>query len=117
MLEHDGLRLEGFDQDLWARTGDYASREPHDSLTLFRLLRQANVKFLRQIGPEKWQCSGVHSERGRITIRDLAVRMAGHDLNHIEQIRTILGSRVRISHAHQLCLTSLRRFVHSSLSA
>jgi hypothetical protein len=91
MLEHDGLRLEGFDQDLWARTGHYASREPHDSLTLFRLLRQANLKFLQQIGPEKWQCSGVHSERGRITIRDLAVHMAGHDLNHIEQIRTILG--------------------------
>jgi len=90
MLEHDGLRLNGFDQDSWARTGDYASRKPHDSLTLFRLLRQANLKFLQQIGPEKWQCSGVHSERGRITIRDLVVHMAGHDLNHIEQIRTIL---------------------------
>ncbi len=91
MLEHDGLQLEGFDQDLWARAGGYRSRAPHDSLTLFRLLRKANLQFLRQIGPEQWECHGIHSERGRITIRDLVVHMAGHDLNHIEQIRTMLG--------------------------
>jgi hypothetical protein len=71
--------------------GGYRSRAPHDSLTLFRLLRNANLQFLQQIGPEQWQCSGIHSERGRNTIRDLVIHMAGHDLNHIEQIRTILG--------------------------
>lgn len=91
MLEHDGLPLEGFDQDLWARTGDYGSRAPQDSLTLFRLLRNANLQFLRQIGPDEWERHGVHSERGRMTIRDLAIHMAGHDINHIEQIRTILA--------------------------
>jgi len=91
MLEHTGLQLAGFDQDLWARMGDYASRVPHESLALFRLLRNANLEFLQQITPEQWECFGIHAERGRITIRDLVVHMAGHDANHIEQIRAILG--------------------------
>lgn len=90
MVEHSGIQLAGFDQDLWARLGNYASRVPHDSLTLFRLLRNANLQFLQQITPEQWDCFGVHAERGRITIRDLVVHMAGHDANHIAQIRRIL---------------------------
>jgi uncharacterized damage-inducible protein DinB len=91
MVEHTGIGLAGFDQDLWARVGDYASRVPHESLTLFRLLRGANLQFLQRITPEQWECFGIHAERGRITVRDLVVHMAGHDANHIEQIRKILG--------------------------
>jgi len=91
MVEHTGVELAGFDQDLWARIGDYASRAPQESLALFRLLRNANLQFLRHITPEQWECFGIHAERGRITVRDLVVHMAGHDTNHIEQIRKILG--------------------------
>jgi uncharacterized damage-inducible protein DinB len=90
MVEHTGLQLAGFDQDMWARMGDYASRVPQESLALFRLLRNANLQFLHQITPEQWECFGIHAERGRITIRDLVVHMAGHDANHIDQIRRIL---------------------------
>jgi uncharacterized damage-inducible protein DinB len=91
MVEHCGLHLMGFDQDLWAQLGAYRSRVPHDSLTLFRLLRNANLQFLKQITQEQWECCGIHAERGRITIKDLVVHMASHDANHIEQIRTILS--------------------------
>ncbi len=91
MVEHSGGELAGFDQDLWARLGNYVSRAPQESLALFRLLRNANLQFLRRIAPAQWECFGIHAERGRITIRDLAAHMAGHDANHIEQIRKILG--------------------------
>jgi uncharacterized damage-inducible protein DinB len=90
MAEHNGIELAGFDQDIWARLGDYRSRSPQESLELFRLLRNANLQFLSQLAPEQWECYGIHAERGRITIRDLAEHMAGHDANHIEQIRKIL---------------------------
>jgi hypothetical protein len=43
----------GFDQDLWARMGDYRFRVPHESLALFRLLRNANLQFLKQITPDR----------------------------------------------------------------
>ena len=91
MVEHSGSELAGFDQDLWARVGGYSSRVPQESLALFQLLRNANLQFLDRLAPEQWQCFGIHAERGRITVRDLAVHMAGHDANHIEQISRILG--------------------------
>jgi hypothetical protein len=34
----------------------------------------------------------MHAERGRISVRDLARHMAGHDANHVEQIRKLLLS-------------------------
>jgi len=91
MVEHDGVELAGFDQDLWARLGDYASRPPRESLELFRLLRAANVQFLERLEPDQWVCCGIHAERGKITVRELAVHMTGHDANHIEQIRRLLA--------------------------
>ena len=90
MVEHSGIELAGFDQDMWAHLGDYVSRVPQESLMLFRLLRSANLQFLRQLATEQWECFGIHSERGRITVRELAIHMAGHDANHIEQIRRLL---------------------------
>ena len=90
MLEHDGCSLPGFGQELWARLGGYASREPEDSLQLFRLLRETNLSMFDRLTAEEWQRHGVHTERGEMTVRDLAVQIAGHDINHIEQIRAIL---------------------------
>lgn len=93
MVERDGIALAGFDQDLWARLGDYQARPPHESLELFRLLRDANVRFLEHLSPEQWDCGGTHAERGPVTVRQLATHMTGHDANHVEQIRRILAQR------------------------
>ena len=60
MVEHSGLQLAGFDQDLWAQMGDYASRAPQESLALFRLLRHANLQFLQRVTPDQWECFGIH---------------------------------------------------------
>ncbi len=93
MVEHNGIELAGFDQDLWARLGGYAARAPRESLELFRLLRQANVQFLQQLSAEQWECYGIHAERGRISVRQLATHMTGHDENHVEQIRRMIAAR------------------------
>jgi hypothetical protein len=90
MIENPGVALAGFDQDLWARLGGYDSWSPEDALQMFRLLRQANVRTLRRLTPEQWESYGIHNERGKMTVRSLARHMAGHDHNHIDQIRNIL---------------------------
>jgi uncharacterized damage-inducible protein DinB len=90
MVEHNGLELDGFDQDLWARLGGYGSRPPRESLALFRLLRGANLQFLEALAPEQWERFGMHVERGRMSVHDLVTHMAGHDRNHVEQIRRII---------------------------
>jgi hypothetical protein len=91
MIEQDGCVLAAYDQDLWARLGDYGSRSPHDSLQQFRLLREANVAMLERLSPEEWQRGGVHAERGAISIQEFVRHVAGHDRNHVEQIRKVLG--------------------------
>jgi hypothetical protein len=92
MVEHSGIELSGFDQDFWAQAGGYNSRDPQESLALFRLLRNANLQFLEALTTDQWKSFGIHAERGRITVRDLAIHMAGHDMNHIEQVRRILAT-------------------------
>jgi hypothetical protein len=87
MIEHDGITLTSFDQDLWESLDRYANRDPKESLQLFRLLREANLRMFEHLTPEQWQRHGMHAERGHMTVRDLAVQIAGHDINHLEQIR------------------------------
>jgi hypothetical protein len=90
MIEHNGCAISPYDQELWNSLGDYASRPPSDSLTLFRLLRENNVRMFDRLASEQWENYGMHSERGRLTVRELVQLIAGHDLNHLEQIRNIL---------------------------
>jgi len=94
MIEHNGAILLGFDQDEWARLGDYDSWTPQDALEMFRLLREANLRLLANLTPEELQRHGVHAERGRMTVEDLARHMAGHDANHIRQVRDLLEIKI-----------------------
>jgi DinB superfamily len=93
MVEHPGVTLAGFDQDEWARRGDYRSWKAGEALEMFRLLREANLRFLAGLSAEEWERAGNHAERGRLTVRELARHMAAHDVNHILQIERMLGER------------------------
>jgi len=90
MIEHKGAPLLGFDQDLWAKLGEYHSWEPQDALAMYRLLREANLRLLEKLTPDQWESAGVHAERGPLTVRQLARHMAAHDINHIQQIERLL---------------------------
>jgi uncharacterized damage-inducible protein DinB len=90
MLEHDGCTLPGYGQELWADLGEYRSQDVQESLQKFRLLREANLRMFDRLTPEQWQRHGTHVERGHMTVHDLAVQIAGHDINHVAQIRAIL---------------------------
>ena len=90
MIEHNGVTMMGFDQDKWARLGDYGSWSVREALEMFRLLREANLRLLTGLTPREWECIGNHAERGRMTVRDLARHMAAHDINHILQIERLL---------------------------
>jgi hypothetical protein len=93
MIEHSGATLLGFDQDEWARLGDYDSWTAQEALDMFRLLRKANLRMFGRLTPEEWHRHGKHAERGKITVEDLARHMAGHDVNHIIQVRQLFGTR------------------------
>jgi hypothetical protein len=78
---------------MWARLGNYASWKTHEALEMFRLLREANLRMFAQLTPEQWQRHGLHAERGKLTVQELCVHMAAHDMNHIDQVRRILVAK------------------------
>lgn len=90
MIEHDGCSLPGFGQELWARLGGYAARDPQESLLVFRVLRETNLRMFDGLTPEEWERHGIHLERGEMSVHDLAVQIAGHDINHLAQIKAVL---------------------------
>jgi len=91
MIEHNGVKLLGFDQDEWARLGDYGAWNVSEALEMFRLLREANLRMLGRLSADEWERAGEHAERGRLTVRELTRHMAAHDMNHIEQIERLLA--------------------------
>jgi hypothetical protein len=91
ILEHSGSDLHGFDQDVWAKLSDYGSWGLRDAFETFRLLRENNLRMLERVSPDDWNKYGNHLERGRLTLRELAVLISGHDVNHVMQIEKISG--------------------------
>ena len=90
MLSQNGSPIQAFDQDLWAKGGQYAHCEVRHSLALFRAVREANLRLLESLSAKQWKHYGMHSERGRESIADTADLLAGHDVNHRLQIENIL---------------------------
>jgi hypothetical protein len=89
ILGRNTVHTQAFDQDAWARTFDYAHRDPNASLELFRVLRGSNLALLKSVPRELWQNYGVHEERGNESIEHMVRLLAGHDLNHLRQIEEI----------------------------
>ena len=93
ILSAPGTPIQASNQDVWARTGRYSATDLGESLELFRVLRRANLALLRSLSPTEWEMSGVHAERGKESLRDIAVYYAGHDINHFRQLESILRRR------------------------
>ena len=93
ILGAPGTPIQAFDQDAWVAAGHYASRDPRKCLEQFRALREANLALLKSLPPEQWKHHGMHAERGEETIEHIVRLMAGHDLNHLEQIERMLAPK------------------------
>ncbi|HEY3936483.1 MAG TPA: DinB family protein [Bryobacteraceae bacterium] len=91
MIEQSSVTLTSFNQEEWARLGDYGATEPKESLEMLRILRKKNLQMFARLTPEEWECFGMHSERGKMTVEDLMRQIAGHDLNHIAQVREMVA--------------------------
>jgi hypothetical protein len=90
ILSTNGVSIQGYNQDTWAATFDYAHRDPKQSLESFAALRAANVALLKSVPRKLWENYGMHSERGKESVARVVSMVAGHDLNHLRQIESIL---------------------------
>lgn len=93
ILACNGVAVQAYDQDAWAKTFQYAERDPKQSLAAFSALRTANIVLLKSVRRSAWNNYGMHAERGRESITHMVQLTAGHDLNHIMQVEGILKGR------------------------
>ncbi len=92
ILVESGIGIAAYSQDKWATVGNYQAVPCPQSLEMLSPVRKSNVALLRSLSEEQFSLFGVHEERGRETVTDMVRIWAGHDLNHLEQIRSLLAN-------------------------
>ena len=86
-LAEDHHVLQPFDQEKWAAS--YKGIPARDALAAFTALRQWNLKLIAQALPASASKPVTHPERGAMTFQTIVETMAGHDLNHLAQLKHI----------------------------
>jgi len=92
VLGAPGTPIQAYDQDAWAAAGQYSKRNPRESVAFFKAVRAANLALYKSLTPEQWKQYGMHSERGQESVERIVQMVAGHDLNHLQQIERIVAS-------------------------
>jgi hypothetical protein len=93
ILGAPGTPVQAYDQNAWVIAGHYEKRDPRESLELHRAVREANLALLKTLSPDQWKLYGQHSERGQESVEHIVRMVAGHDVNHLQQVERILGSK------------------------
>jgi hypothetical protein len=85
-----GQIVMGFDQDRWAETNKYQSLDIGLSLATFAATRRWTLALLDDLSPAESAGWIEHEERGEQTLTQLIRMMAGHDINHLQQVRHLI---------------------------
>lgn len=89
-LAEDHHVMQPFDQGKWA--APYTGIDTNEALATFSLLRRWNLLLIESALPENAGRLVTHPERGTMMFSTIVETMAGHDLNHIEQLERIAGT-------------------------
>jgi len=85
----DKPSLIAFDQNKWADGREREKESISETLERFRLVRRSHMRFFRSASKKDLKRSGLHTERGVVTLKTHLETIVGHDLNHLEQIREL----------------------------
>jgi uncharacterized damage-inducible protein DinB len=88
-LGQSGSEILGYDQAAWVREFNYRRAKPRSLLAQMAAMRGATLDLVLRLPRRTWNRYGLHTERGKQTVRRNLELIAGHDLNHLSQIRAI----------------------------
>lgn len=88
-LAEDAHIIQPFDQEKWA--AHYTGFPAAEALAAFTALRKWNLLLIERSLPQFAAKPVTHPERGAMTFATIVETMAGHDLNHLEQLQRIAG--------------------------
>jgi uncharacterized damage-inducible protein DinB len=82
--------IEPFDQDAWAER--YAAYDFASALTMFTAARNWNLKLLGTVTEADQHRPTTHPERGTMTFWTLIETLAGHDIDHLDQVERLAAA-------------------------
>jgi uncharacterized damage-inducible protein DinB len=78
--------LPAYQQDAWAALPDARSASIAPSMAILRGLHRRWAGFLAKLPRKAWGRTGLHAERGEVSIDDLLAIYADHGEKHVAQI-------------------------------
>ena len=96
VIAEDQPKLMAFDQEAWARNLDYARRLPKQSLETFRRLRAENYELLKALPETAFERTGMHSQRGAVSLGQMLSTFADHVESHARQMQAIRDEYKRV---------------------
>ncbi|HWW23678.1 MAG TPA: DinB family protein [Edaphobacter sp.] len=91
-LSEEHAIIQPFDQERWADR--YAAYNFDSALALFEAARNWNHRLLTTISEDDRRHPTTHPERGTMTFWTIVETMAGHDINHLQQIEKIAATAI-----------------------
>jgi uncharacterized damage-inducible protein DinB len=82
--------IQPFDQGVWGER--YAAYDLASAIALFTAARNWNIKLLTTVNEVDRHRPTTHPERGTMAMWTIVETMAGHDINHLQQIERIATS-------------------------
>jgi hypothetical protein len=91
---HERPLLPGYDEAALARDKNYQEAETAAIIPELRSWREETVDLLAGLRPEAWDHVAIHEEIGPMTVAQLAVHMAEHEVDHLRGIARLLDAPV-----------------------
>jgi uncharacterized damage-inducible protein DinB len=88
-LSQPGCTILGYDQAEFVKQLRHRKANAKKLIAQIRVLREGNLDTVLRVPRRQWKRFGMHNERGRQTVRRNLELIAGHDLNHLDQILAI----------------------------
>jgi hypothetical protein len=82
--------IQPFDQEVWSKR--YAAYQLEPGLALFQAARNWNLLYLTTVSQDDRHRPTTHPERGTMTFWTIVETMAGHDINHLQQVERLAAT-------------------------
>jgi DinB superfamily len=90
-LDQPHAIIQPFDQDAWAKR--YTAYQLEPGLALFQAARNWNLLYLNTVSLDDRRRPTTHPERGTMSFWTIVETMAGHDINHLQQLERLAAAQ------------------------
>ena len=91
IVAEDRPLLTVFDEEAWADRFADVEDDPKETLARWRALRDSNLRLLDALVDGEWERTGVHQQKGILSVAAVVKMLAEHDRTHLDQIRHALA--------------------------